>query len=288
MTNTKAKGITLISLVVTIIIMLILAGVTLNLIAGGDGILGKAETAVNETEKQTAKEIISLKITSKQMDSYAENGRNATLKELAVFLDADDEIQYVYKESKAKASLDWWGEKDNFSSIFTKLEEYPYEFEIESKDNVIRLAAVDGEKIETEVADTNFTETEEYKAMYTTIKNLQEEVEKLKTELEQDKDWTLITEFTSANESVTTNIDLTGYTEIEIRAENRSANHIWDKRIIAVSELSENTTQNYWLSNIFTSSNYICGRVDLTSKTACWGQYSNQASVITHISIYGR
>ena len=47
----KNRGITLISLVITIIIMLILAGVSLNLITGENSVLSKAETAVKETEK---------------------------------------------------------------------------------------------------------------------------------------------------------------------------------------------------------------------------------------------
>ena len=47
----KTKGITLIALVITIIVLLILAGVSLNLIAGTDGILGKASSAREKTIK---------------------------------------------------------------------------------------------------------------------------------------------------------------------------------------------------------------------------------------------
>ena len=46
----NSKGITLIALVVTIIVLLILAGVSLNLIMGNEGILGKAVKAVEATE----------------------------------------------------------------------------------------------------------------------------------------------------------------------------------------------------------------------------------------------
>ena len=54
----KNSGITLISLIVTIIILLILAGVTLNLVLGENGIIGRAEKAVNlnnlaQIEEQT-------------------------------------------------------------------------------------------------------------------------------------------------------------------------------------------------------------------------------------------
>ena len=46
--NIKEKGITLIALVVTIIILLILAGVTLNLALSNNGLFSKAKEAVNK------------------------------------------------------------------------------------------------------------------------------------------------------------------------------------------------------------------------------------------------
>ena len=58
----KQKGITLVSLVVTIIILLILAGVTLALISGSDGVLGRASHAVDENKKAMAKEQVELAI----------------------------------------------------------------------------------------------------------------------------------------------------------------------------------------------------------------------------------
>lgn len=46
----QEKGITLIALVITIIILLILAGVTISMVLGQDGIIGRAEQAVIQTE----------------------------------------------------------------------------------------------------------------------------------------------------------------------------------------------------------------------------------------------
>ena len=46
----KEKGITLISLVVTIIVLIILAGVSINLILGQDGIIAKAREAKQNME----------------------------------------------------------------------------------------------------------------------------------------------------------------------------------------------------------------------------------------------
>ena len=50
------KGITLIALVVTIIVLLILAAVTINLVLGQNGIIGKANEAKNKTAEATAQE----------------------------------------------------------------------------------------------------------------------------------------------------------------------------------------------------------------------------------------
>ena len=75
-------GITLIALVITIIILLILAGVSLNLIAKEDGLLGKATTAVEMTQKAQAKEEIELAI----VEIRAEAQKTITLETLAAEL----------------------------------------------------------------------------------------------------------------------------------------------------------------------------------------------------------
>lgn len=68
----KNKGITLISLVVTIIILLILAGVTIALISGSDGILGRATSAVDENKRAMAKEQVELAIGDFQTEFFDE------------------------------------------------------------------------------------------------------------------------------------------------------------------------------------------------------------------------
>ena len=54
------KGITLVALVITIIVLLILAGISLNLVAGEGGILGKASTAVTTNKQATIQEEIGI------------------------------------------------------------------------------------------------------------------------------------------------------------------------------------------------------------------------------------
>ena len=74
-----ASGITLVALVVTIIVLLILAGVSINLVAGSNGILGKATKAVDITNMAKIKEEIELKIAELQMDYYMKDNNFANV-----------------------------------------------------------------------------------------------------------------------------------------------------------------------------------------------------------------
>lgn len=68
----QAKGITLVSLVITIIVMLILAGVSLSMVMGENSVLDQATQAVDETERGTVKDEISMGIGSIQPKYFAQ------------------------------------------------------------------------------------------------------------------------------------------------------------------------------------------------------------------------
>lgn len=146
--NTKA--ITLIALVITIVVLLILAGITIGALTG-NGLFDKAKTARDKSEKSQATETMNLKITNIQISSYSEKQELPDLQYLADKLCEDNDIEYVLSKSKNQASLDKI-DVTNVSSIFTKLKEYPYEFEI---DNELKLKSIDGIK----VADKDTTST---------------------------------------------------------------------------------------------------------------------------------
>ena len=65
----KNRGITLIALIVTIIVLLILAGVSINMLTGQNGILKRATEAKNTTEVASEKEGIQMAVTTSQMSS---------------------------------------------------------------------------------------------------------------------------------------------------------------------------------------------------------------------------
>ena len=62
MKNEKIRGITLIALVITIIVLLILAGVSISILAGDNGILGKASKAKIENEKAEIQDMLALSV----------------------------------------------------------------------------------------------------------------------------------------------------------------------------------------------------------------------------------
>ena len=73
------KGITLVALVVTIIVLLILAGVSLSLVAGSGGILGRATNAVDKNLIATIKENVELKVAEEVEYFYEDKYVNRTI-----------------------------------------------------------------------------------------------------------------------------------------------------------------------------------------------------------------
>ena len=74
----KNSGITLIALVITIIVLLILAGVALAMISGNGGILGKASSAKIENQIGEIKDNIAMDVTTALTDFYEDAYVTAT------------------------------------------------------------------------------------------------------------------------------------------------------------------------------------------------------------------
>ena len=84
----RNKGITLIALVVTIIVLLILAGISISMLTGQNGILNRATTAKKQTENTNARDELALAITSLGMD-YHINGQGGTFRDYIFSHEAD-------------------------------------------------------------------------------------------------------------------------------------------------------------------------------------------------------
>ena len=70
----KQNGITLISLIITIIIMLILAGVSLSMIMGDSSMLEKANTATKKTRSAEVQEAVELAVANNKAAVYSKQG----------------------------------------------------------------------------------------------------------------------------------------------------------------------------------------------------------------------
>ena len=69
----EQKGITLVALVITIIVLLILAGVTIAALSGPNGILSNATQATKDTAEAEAKEAVTMAINTLLTNGIADN-----------------------------------------------------------------------------------------------------------------------------------------------------------------------------------------------------------------------
>lgn len=89
----NVRGITLISLVITIIILLILTAISLNFIVGSEGLFQKTDNAVNKTKIATAEEKIELRITEIAIDKIEKEYRKLELVDLLEIENYDITVQ---------------------------------------------------------------------------------------------------------------------------------------------------------------------------------------------------
>lgn len=174
----NSKAITMVALVITIIILLILAGVTLNLTLGDNGLLQRTTQSKERTRKAEATEKVNLIISDSYLQSYKENKIEPTLQYIADCFALNNEVEYVARASQ-KTAADKIVLEPADEKIYVKLLEYPYEFEVNKN---LKIASIDGDIIKD---GSDFTSSEEYKQMLATINKLKEENENLQQEKEQ-------------------------------------------------------------------------------------------------------
>ena len=108
------KGITLIALVITIIVLLILAAVSIATLTGENGILSKANTAKEETQREDAKEQAKLDIADYVTEDLANGGDGSiTNEKIQEILTGKDYVQ--------EAESDYFISKDNQKIEYVEL-----------------------------------------------------------------------------------------------------------------------------------------------------------------------
>lgn len=86
------RGITVIALVITIIILIILSGVVIVRLKGQEGIFNKSKKAVEEYLKSQAKEELQLIITDLKIQIYDQEGRTANLNDFKYIINQNEKI----------------------------------------------------------------------------------------------------------------------------------------------------------------------------------------------------
>ncbi len=104
--NRQEKGITLIALVITIIILLILAGISIASLIGNDGLINKAKMAKEKSEKASIIEQIQTDIMAKQAESMSTDLSQDELKEiLNKYVEKEEDIKYDETDTSKIASI---------------------------------------------------------------------------------------------------------------------------------------------------------------------------------------
>ena len=121
----KNKGITLIALVITIIVLLILAGVTIATLTGDNGILTKATEAKEETRAAEVEERVNLWKSEKEISNYTngdikkENELLEEMKKKGILF--EEEIDRNNKTITIGKRVINYGTGDAFTDIYVAL-----------------------------------------------------------------------------------------------------------------------------------------------------------------------
>ena len=117
----EKRGITLVALVVTIVVLLILAGVSLNLVFSNEGILTRSKESKTKTEIAEVKEKAQLDITEIQIL----NGGKITYSELKTTLEKYGTVEYESDGKTIKGIKTTAGYEIPITELYTNKENWP-------------------------------------------------------------------------------------------------------------------------------------------------------------------
>lgn len=156
------KGITLVALVVTIVILLILAGITIELTLGSDGIIQKTKFAKNQSCMQSDKEAIQIAYST----VYHLYDKVVTAQDL--------QEQLIYDGKDAEC------ETVENNKIKVKIVKCEHEFLVDPSTGDIENTTSDGKPVENKISievDPSSNETESYKQqVLITVKSSRETI----------------------------------------------------------------------------------------------------------------
>ena len=193
----KENGITIVALVVTIIVLIILAGISINLLLGDNGLITKSQEAKKQQKIAEIKEKISLELASAETDAILRNENleeeqlNDIVSKYGTLQDDKDTILTKYDNYEISLKEIWYGTLSTSGSYSDKKKQ----IEILEKD----LKELQDKYNELE--QTNSGNTEILKDLRSQITTLENEKKTLEDSLkaEQDKNTTLETRIADLN-----------------------------------------------------------------------------------------
>ena len=113
------KGITLVALVITIVVLLILAGVTISMVLGPNGVLTNSQKAKDNSAKGTANDALSTALSSVSTDYYTKGASGTMLEYLQSANVSLSTLApgYTYAFSDGGKTITMTSEKDGY--VFT-------------------------------------------------------------------------------------------------------------------------------------------------------------------------
>ena len=144
----KKNGITLIALVITIVILIILAGVLINLTLGDNGLFTRTKLAKQKYEYAAAKEIVDVKLVDIQAECMTE-GEEYTLNIIADRIGDNNEIStdiiHFYATAKNKSDN---SRPSGIKGMLVSANKYPqFKFLIGKEGNVVKVLGVTTEDV---------------------------------------------------------------------------------------------------------------------------------------------
>ena len=89
----KERGITLVALVVTIVVLLILAGVSISMVLGNNGIVTKAQASQAAQDKAYAREVVESALKSVQIDVLTGKKATGTVADVVTAIGGDSKFK---------------------------------------------------------------------------------------------------------------------------------------------------------------------------------------------------
>lgn len=133
-------GITLIALVITIIILLILAGITIATLMGDNGLLARAVQAQRETKKSQYYEEINLEILDEQIERVQGDNSEPFIKSIKERIEEKSWVNKVlmYKETEYGLENETDYEKGNILIVQTK-DDYEIIIEVNNTETIAKI-----------------------------------------------------------------------------------------------------------------------------------------------------